>query len=107
MRVPASPLSTIRPGLVLLRYNRDLATVQELKHQQEDLISHRIHRYHLGVGPPRRVRAHPERVEARLRLGLAEVLPEEQASGRQDAPVRVDQTPLYAEGYIAESLAVD
>lgn len=111
MRVPTAPLPTVRPGLVLLRYNRDLPTVQELEHEQEHLVPDRVHRNDLlRVGPSRGAgprASHPERVEARLRLRAAEELPEEEAPGGEDAAVGVDETALDAEGDIAEGLAVD
>ena len=107
MRVPAAALAAIGARLVFLRYNRDLPAVQELKHEEKNLISHRVHRYDSRARPSRRggwAGAHPERV---LRIGPAEELAEEEAPGSQNATVRVDHTPLHAEGDVAEGLPVD
>lgn len=60
--ITADHLPTLVQG-----YNRYyLPGVQELQHQQENLVPHRIHRYD----------------QARSSLGPAKELPEEEASGR-------------------------
>lgn len=104
MSVPATPLATVGPGLMLLRQDGHLSTVQELEHQREHLITHRVHRYHQSS--PADPRA-PGGVRTGRRVDLAEELTEEEAAGREDAAVSMDEATLDAEGHIAEGLAVD
>lgn len=110
--MPTPSLPTIRPGLMFLRYNRHLSTVQELQHQQEHLVPDRVHRNHR---PPRRPRSgsgsdqpHPSPRRVRPgRIRATKEFPEEQTPSRQDTPVGMNQTPLHTKRYVAESLAVD
>lgn len=101
---------------MFLRNYGDLSAVQKLQQQQEDLVPDRVHRYYLRIAHPsslwRRRRTRPARprgyrVKPRRRLRPTEEFPEEEAPGRQDAPVRVDKTTLHAEGDVTEGLAVD
>ncbi|RDY07199.1 hypothetical protein CR513_08721, partial [Mucuna pruriens] len=103
MRVPAASLPAIGPGLVLLRHNRDLATVEKLQHEEEHLVAHRVD----GDDPGAGVEARPRWVRPRRRVRPAEEFPEEEAPRCEYAAVRVDQTPLHAESNVTEGLAVD
>lgn len=111
MRVPATTLATIGPGLVFLWDDGNLPAVQKLQHQQKHLVPHRVHRDHTGATTwrpwPRRVDPVHSRVEPRRWVRAAEEFPEEEATRRQDAAVRVDQTTLHAESDVAEGLPVD
>lgn len=101
MGMPAAPIATIGPGLVFLRHYRDLATVQELKQKQENLIPNGVHRNDAASGGG----AHdPARTRTRVRP--TEEFPEEQAPRRQDATVSVDESSFYTESHVAKCLTV-
>jgi hypothetical protein len=90
--VPAASLPTIRPGLMFLRHNSDLATVQELQQQQEHLVAHRVNRYDARPRSRRhgRVDSGTGWVQPGRRVGPAKEFPKEEAPRCQDASVGVD-----------------
>ena len=109
MRVPAPSLAAIGSGLVLLRHDGDLSTVQELQQQQENLVADGVHRDHAGgtrCGGGAGSRSGGG-VETRWRVGAAEEFAEEEAARGQDAAVGVNETTLDLESDVAEGLAID
>jgi len=103
MRVPAASLAAIGAGLVLLRDDGDLATVEELEHEEEDLVADGVDWDDAGA----RVESRAGGVEGGGRVRAAEEFPEEEAAGGEYAAVRVDEATLDAESDVAEGLAVD
>ena len=106
MRVPASPLAAIGPGLVLLRHDGDLATVQKLEHEEKDLVANRVDwddpSGSRGVNSSR-----SGGVEAGRWVRPTKEFSEEETPRREYAAVRVAQTALHAESDVAEGLPVD
>lgn len=123
--MPAASLAAVGPGLMLLGHDRCVPAVEELQHQEEHLVADRVDRYDPGSGgggrPGRRAvvskgsRGGGRRTCGRRvgeggcagGVGAAEELAEEEAAGREDAAVGVDEAALDAEGDVAEGLAVD
>lgn len=92
MRVPAGTLTAIGSRLVLLWHDGDLATVEELEHEEEDFVADGVNRD--DSAGPRRVDSRSAggvEVAGRRRwVGAAEEFPEEEAPGGEDASVGVD-----------------
>jgi len=86
MRVPAPSFAAIGAGLVLLRDDGDLPTVQELEHQKEDLVADGVDWDDAGA----RVQPRTGGVETGGRVRAAEEFSEEEAAGGEYAAVRVD-----------------
>lgn len=105
MRVPTATVAAVGPGFLLLRHHRDLATVKELKHQHENLVSDRVHRDHTAGSSVSRGSGAIHAL--RRKVGPAEEFPKEKAPGGKDATMRVNQTPLHAEGNVAKGLTID
>lgn len=103
MRVPAASLAAIGTGLVLGRDDGDLATVEELEHEKEDLVTDGVDWDDAGA----RVESRGGGVEGGGRVRAAEEFAEEEATGGEYAAVGVDEATLDAESDVAEGLAVD
>lgn len=103
MRVPAASLAAIGTGLVLGRDDGDLATVEELEHEKEDLVTDGVDWDDAGA----RVESRGGGVEGGGRVRAAEEFAEEEAARGQDAAVGVDETTLDLESDVAEGLAID
>ncbi|KOM38719.1 hypothetical protein LR48_Vigan03g210100 [Vigna angularis] len=103
MRVPAASFAAIGAGLVLGRDDGDLATVEELEHEKEDLVADGVDWDDAGA----RVESRAGGVEGGGRVRAAEEFAEEEATGGEYAAVGVDEATLDAESDVAEGLAVD
>lgn len=99
MGVPAAAVAAIRPGLELLRQDRDLAAVQELEEEQKDVVPDGVDGDDMGVGGRRRE-------QPRRRVSGAKELAEEDGASGEDAAVGVDQPPLHAKRHVAKRLPV-
>lgn len=99
MGVPAAAVAAIRPWFELLRQDRDLAAVQKLEEEQEDVIADRVDGDDMGVRGRRRE-------QPRRRVGGTKELTEEDGASGEDAAVGVDQPPFHAKRHVAKGLPV-
>lgn len=104
MSVPAASLPAIGARLVLVGEDGDLAAVQELQDEEEDVVSDGVDGDDMGIRGRDGEKASRRR---RVAGGAAEKLSEVEAAGGEDATVGVHQPPLHAKGDITKGLAID